>query len=153
MRGSEPRGRTMDTAELKRDWVGRTFDTVSFEIETESMLNFAKACGEQLPRYIDPEHPDFQAVPNYTSCFHGRRALPEGFPMAMEQSFDGGKCVEWKGPIRAGDTITAKSLLHDVYEKTGRSGGMIFIVHRMEFTNQHSEPVAVVDWKMIRKTG
>ena len=143
----------MDTGELKRQWVGKTFDTVSFEIGAESMLEFALACGEELPRYTDSGDPDFQAVPNYTSCFHGSRTLPDGFPMNMEESFDGGKSVEWKAPIRAGDTITAQSHLHDVYEKTGRSGGMVFIVHRMRFTNQRQELVSVVDWKMIRKTG
>ena len=45
----------------------------------------------------------------------------------------------------------ARSHIHDIFEKTGRSGGMMFVVHRMEFTNQREELVAVVDWKMIQK--
>lgn len=143
----------MDINELKSEWVDKPFDTVSFRIDAHEMVEFAEACGETLPQYTNPDHQDFQAVPSYTSRFHGRRALPEGFPVEMEQSFDGGKCVEWKAPIRAGDTITGQSHLHDVYEKTGRSGGMVFIVHRMEFTNQRDELVSVVDWKMIKKLG
>ena len=58
---------------------------------------------------------------------------------------------EWKAPIRPGDTVVARSHIHDIFEKTGRSGGMMFIVHRMEFTNQRDELVAIVDWKMIQK--
>lgn len=143
----------MDVTEVKKDWVGQTFDTVSFEIDTESMVEFALACGETLPRYTDPGDDDFQAVPSYTSRFHGRRALPEGFPIKLDNSFDGGKCVEWMAPIRPGDTIVARSHLHDIYEKTGRSGGMIFVVHRMEFSNQRDELVSIVDWKMIQKLG
>lgn len=143
----------MEINELKSEWVGKTFDTVSFEIDADEMVEFAAACGETLPRYTDPSHEDFQAVPSYTSRFHGRRALPDGFPVDMERSFDGGKCVEWKEPIHAGDTVVARSYLHDVFEKTGRSGGMVFIVHRMEFTNQRDELVSIVDWKMIKKVG
>jgi len=142
-----------DVQELKEKWTGQTFDTVSFEVERGALVEFALACGETLPRYIDPSDEDFQAVPSYTSRYHGRRQLPEGFPVDMDQSFDGGKCVEWHAPVRPGDTLTARSRIHDIFEKTGRSGGMMFIVHRMEFTNQHDELVSIVDWKMIQKLG
>jgi hypothetical protein len=39
--------------------------------------------------------------------------------------------------------------VHDVYEKTGRSGTMVFIVFRTAVTNQRGEMVAVVDQKMM----
>ncbi len=143
----------MDIAELKQKWAGQTFDTVSFEVDGSELVEFALACGETLPRYTDRSDDDFQAVPSYTSRYHGRRQLPEGFPVDMEQSFDGGKCVEWQAPIRPGDTLIGRSRIHDIFEKTGRSGGMMFIVHRMEFTNQRDELVSIVDWKMIQKLG
>lgn len=143
----------MDVGALKEKWTGWEFDEKSFEIGAEPMVEFAAACGETLPRYVDPSHPDFQAAPSYTSRFHGGRELPEGFPMKREKSFDGGKCVEFKAPIRAGDTITARSTIHNIYEKTGRSGGMMFVVHRMRFFNQRDELVSIVDWKMIQKMG
>ena len=141
----------MDVAELKKKWTGWTFDETRFEIEAEALSEFSLACGETVARYTDPGHPDFQAAPSYTARFHGGRPLPEGFPMKRETSFDGGKTVEWKAPIRPGDTVVARSHIHDIFEKTGRSGGMMFVVHRMEFTNQREELVAVVDWKMIQK--
>lgn len=141
----------MDVGELKQKWVGWTFDTASFDIRAESLAEFALCCGETLPRYTDPGDPDFQAVPSYTARFHGGRQLPDGFPMNREKSFDGGKCVEWKAPIRPGDQVTAHSHIHDIFEKTGRSGSMMFVVHRMEFKNQRDELVAIVDWKLIQR--
>ena len=141
----------MDVAELKEKWTGWTFDEARFEIEAEALSEFSLACGETVPRYTDAQDPDFQAPPSYTARFHGRRALPKDFPVDMATSFDGGKTVEWKAPIRPGDTVVARSHIHDIFEKTGRSGGMMFVVHRMEFTNQREELVAVVDWKMIQK--
>ena len=141
----------MDVAALKAKYVGHEFDESRFEIDGETSRAFAEACGETSPKFIDPADPDFQAPPSYTTRYHGRRQLPEDFPMEIIRSFDGGKCVEPKAPIRPGDVLTAKSYIHDIYEKTGRSGGMMFVVHRMEFFNQRGELASVVDWKLIQK--
>lgn len=141
----------MDVDALKAKYVGHEFDESRFEMEAESMQAFAEACGETLPKYVDPTDPDFQAPPSYPTRFHGRRSLPKDFPMEIARSFDGGKCVEPKRPIRPGDVLTAKSHIHDIYEKTGRSGGMVFVVHRMEFFDQQDELVSIVDWKLIQK--
>jgi len=141
----------VDVSELKEKWTGWTFDEVRFEIEAEALSEFSLACGETVPRYTDPNDSDFQAAPSYAARFHGRRQMPEGFPVDLATSFDGGKSVEWKAPIRPGDSVVARSHIHDIFEKTGRSGGMMFIVHRMEFSNQDDQLVAIVDWKMIQK--
>ena len=68
------------------------------------------------------------------------------------RGIDGGKAVEVHQPIRAGDVLEASSTIADIYTKTGRSGTMIFIVQRMSFVNQNSEPVATVDTRMIRNS-
>ena len=142
----------IDVVKLKADWTGFTFDTAEFEVATDDLVGFALACGESASRYTDPSHPDFQAVPNYPSRYVGRRVLPENFPrLGAGYGFDAGKCVTPLAPIRAGDKITARSQIADVYTKTGRSGTMLFIVHRMEFSNQRGEPVSVVDWRMVQQ--
>jgi acyl dehydratase len=142
----------IDVEALKRDWAGFTFDTAEFEAVASDLVGFALACGESAKRYTDPTDPDFQAVPNYPSRYVGRRILPDKFPrLGGGYGFDAGKCVTPLAPIRAGDKITARSQIHDIYTKTGRSGTMLFIVHRMEFQNQRGEPVAVVDWRMVQQ--
>ena len=144
----------MAIAEMKAKWVGSSFDSAEFEIDETRMLEFAAACGESDPRFTDPAHPDFQAAPTFTAQFHGHRMLPDDFDVfeAAGGSFDAGKCVVSHAPIRVGDKVTAKSQIADIYEKTGRSGHMTFVVHRMDFFNQNDELVSVVDWRLLQKT-
>jgi acyl dehydratase len=144
----------MEVAELKAKWVGSSFDSSEFEVTEEKMLEFAASCGDTDPRFCDASNPDFQAAPTFTSQFHGHRMLPEGFPGfgPYDGAFDAGKCVEAHTPVRAGDRLSASSEIHDIYEKTGRSGRMTFLVHRMAFSNQRGELVSVVDWRLLQKT-
>ena len=76
--------------------------------------------------------------------------MPEAFPAASARGFDAGKTVTAQGPVRAGSVLRARSKIADVYEKTGRSGAMVLIVHRMEF-ECGGEPVSTVDWRMVRQ--
>jgi len=137
--------------EINRHLVGKEFDVSSFEVSTEEIVQFATFCGDTDPRFTDPTHPDFQAPPTLTAKYTAWRMLPERFRPYGQRGFDAGKCVSVLGPIRPGDTLTAHSQLADIYEKTGRSGPMVFIVHRMEFENQRGEPVAVVDWRLVQQ--
>ncbi len=144
----------LSVAELKERFEGTVFDAVDVPARGEDMKEFALACGETDPRYTDRTHEDFQAPVNFTTKYHGARMLPEDFPRFDRRTMiDAGKAVAWHAPIRAGETITAKSHLHDIYEKTGRSGLMVFLVHRMEFTNAEGELLSVVDWRLILRGG
>lgn len=146
----ESSAKIVDVAKLKADWAGVEFDAVEVEAKAKHMLAFAKAVGETDPRFSDPDHADYQAPVTFTAKYVGRRMFPEGFPkIGSGMGFDAGKCVEFHAPIRPGDRLTAKSQIHDVYEKTGRSGSMVFIVHRMEFYNQASQLVSIVDWRLV----
>ncbi len=144
----------MTAQEVKARWAGTVFDRVEVEARGEDMLEFALACGETDPRYVDPAHPDFQAPVNFTTVYHGARMLPDDFPnFDLRRMIDAGKAVEWKRPLRPGERLGAQSSLYDIYEKTGRSGVMLFLVHRMEFRNPREELVAVVDWRLTIRGG
>ena len=138
-------------AGMQKKWIGREFDVAEFAVKKEEMLEWAHSCGELDPRYTDPSHPDLRAPDTFTAKFVSRRTLPEAFPHIGARGFDAGKTVFVHAPIRAGDTLTARSKIADIYEKTGRSGPMVFIVHRMEFQNQRGELVSAVDWRMVRQ--
>ena len=43
------------------------------------------------------------------------------------------------------------STIHDIYEKTGRSGSMYFIVLRNEISNQGGQKVAIVDHRIMQR--
>ena len=144
----------MPVAELREKFLGDVYDSIQVVAEPQKLLDFALACGETDPRYTDPRHPEFQAPVNFCSQFHGAKLLPKDFPaFDMRIMIDAGKAVYWHGPVRPGDKLTANSRLHDIYEKTGRGGTMMFLVHRMEFRNPSNELVAVVDWRLILRGG
>jgi hypothetical protein len=142
----------LNLAEVRENWVGIEFDWATFDMRTEEMVEWAQACGEEDPRFVDPAHPHIKAHPRYkTHCMSGR-VLPDGFPqIGGGFGIDGGKSVQVHAPIRPGDTLHATTTIADVFDKTGRSGTMIFIVQRMEFRDDRGELVSTVDWKMIKK--
>jgi hypothetical protein len=142
---------TMNVEDLKSRFTGHVFDEISLDVEAESLVGFARACGETLPRFLDPTDPDFQAVPNYTTRIHGTRSLPKDFPIEMHRCFDAGKSITVHAPVRAGDKIEGRSEIADIYEKTGRTGSMLFIVHRMNFYNQEGVHLATVDWRLVQR--
>lgn len=144
---------TPDLDEVRRQWVGVPFERGEHPILEHDLVVWARACGETDQRFVDPAHPDFQAHPTYTSRFSARPFLPDDFPQLGDGGIDGGKRVEVAAPVRPGDTLSSTTAIAEIYEKTGRSGTMVFVVHRMTFTNQRGEPVATVDSRMIRSLG
>ncbi len=144
----------VDLQAIKAEWAGREFDKTSFEVDLQKMLDWAESCGETEARFTDPTDPDFQAHPGFALGFSARWAMPPGFPEIGDgRGIDGGKTIEFHAPIHAGDKLAAVASIADIYDKTGRSGTMVFIVHRMDFTNQDGIRVATVDTKMIRQLG
>ncbi|MBW2499335.1 MAG: MaoC family dehydratase N-terminal domain-containing protein [Deltaproteobacteria bacterium] len=141
----------MDVKELKDRFTGFVFDEIDMDVEAESLRDFALACGETLARFTDPADPDFQSVPNYTTRIHGTRSMPEDFPIDPHRCFDAGKSVEVHAPVRPGDKVVGRSEIADIYEKTGRTGAMLFIVHRMNFYNQRGDHLATVDWRLVQR--
>ena len=140
----------MTAAELKERFGDTVFDSVEVEARGEDMVEFALACGETDPCFTDSSHPDFQAPANFATKYHGARMLPSDFPkFDPARMIDAGKAIEIHAPIRPDTKLTAKSHLHDIYEKTGRSGPMVFIVHRMEFSNASGQLVSTVDWRLV----
>ena len=74
----------------------------------------------------------------------GARAWLPVETTVVRSGFDAGKDIELGVPVRPGDTVDVRSTLHEVYEKTGRTGSMYFVVIRFTMTNQRGEMVAIV---------
>src|SRR5262249_58189054 len=89
------------------------------------------------------------APPTFVVRLRGRHFMPASLAQFGRAGFDAGKDIELGAPIRVGDVLTASSTVHDIYEKTGRSGTMAFIVLRTTVTNQRNERVAIIDQKMM----
>ena len=138
----------MEIEELREKFLKLNFDVAEFKVDGDDIVGFSLACGETQPRYTDPADPDFQAPPTFPARFHGRRMLPSDLPLGGKIPLDAGKAVMPQRKIRAGTTLVGKSHLHDIYEKSGRSGRMIFLVSRMELFDE-DELVSIVDSRMV----
>ena len=142
----------VDIDSLRQQWVGKVFQEIDLVVDQDRMLEWAVTCGETDPRYIDPAHPEFQASTSFPTHINAARMLPDDFMSAgPRRGIDGGKSIEWHRPMRAGDHLHATVEIGDIYDKTGRSGTMVFIVNRMSFYDADRQLVATVDWRMIRQ--
>lgn len=138
----------VDVGALRERFLDHEFDAKTFEIEADAIVSFATACGEEAPRYLDPTHPEFQASPTFASSLMTNRQMPPDFPDIDGLSMNAGKSMELKRPIRPGP-VTGHACLHDIYEKTGRSGRMVFIVSRMELFDAQGALLAVSDSRQV----
>jgi hypothetical protein len=142
----------VDLQPIRDRWVGKVFQEFDIVVDRERMLEWAITCGETDPRFIDPDHPDFQASTSFPTHINVARALPDDFDqIGSGRGIDGGKAIVWYRPMRAGDRLRVEVEISEIYAKTGRSGTMTFIVNRMTYKNADGEPVATVDWRMIRQ--
>lgn len=139
-----------DIENVREKFLNLDFDENTFEIDPEVTIEYARLCGETADRFLDKDHPDFQAPPTYVASLSGRRSLPENFPR-FGIGMDAGKGVECLKPIRPGETLTGKTHLHDIYTKTGRSGRMIFVVTRIEFYGANGDHLANSDSRMVMR--
>jgi hypothetical protein len=132
--------------------LGSEFDHSVSEPQTaEDIREFAESLGETNPAYFSGAP---IAPPTFCMRFRGNRFFHPSLPPEMFwRGFDAGKDIEFGVPIRAGDVITTRNVLHDVYEKTGRTGSMVFIVSRQQMTNQNGEIVAVIDSRFMLRPG
>jgi len=131
--------------------LGEEFDRSQHDpVTADELLAFARSLGETSPCYVE-DGPTLVGHPTYCIRFRGRKFFPDNLPEGLRtrMSFDAGKDIEFGVPIRAGDRVTVVSTLHELYEKTGRSGSMVFVVVRFTMTNQRGERVAVVDNRMM----
>ena len=62
---------------------------------------------------------------------------------------DGGKAVTCIRPVPVGAPLTGRTHLHEIYDKSGRSGRMIFLVSRMELYDADGNHLATNDARMV----
>lgn len=139
----------LDIEDLKSSFIDLEFDRKDFELDPEKVQTAAIACGETRPEFIDASHDEFQAPPAYLCSLAAGRHLPIDFPSLGGIPMDGGKAVACHAPVPTGKKLTGRTHLHDIYDKNGRSGRMIFIVSRMELYDENETHLATTDSRMV----
>ena len=132
--------------EFDRSVLGKDFVVGTFHVTAEMIKAFAQAVGETSATYLEAA----AAPPIFYDVFRADQ-IPDPKVKFGKVGFNAGQHCEFYAPIRPGDTITMKTRVTDVYEKTGRTGKMVFIVRETTYENQMGERVAVVEQSQVRR--
>ena len=136
---------------LNRALVGREFPPFVVTIERGKIKEFARAIGDLNPFYLDDrvgqasEWGDIIAPPTFMTTF--RDAAGDASDFLRELGTDisrllhGEQEFELHRPLRPGDTLLCRSRIVDIYEKSGRSGPMGFVVRETVATDRTGEIV------------
>jgi acyl dehydratase len=142
--------------EFDRSILGKEFVLGTFHVTSEMVKAFAQAVGETCPQYTDPEAAQrgpsagLIAPPIFYDAFRADQ-IPDPKVKFGKVAFNAGQRCEFYAPMRPGDTITMKTRVIDVYEKTGRTGKMVFIVRETTYENQKGEKVAMIEQSQVRR--
>lgn len=145
-----------EVLEYDRSVIGVEVEVGKFEVTKEQILAFCRAVGETNPLFTDEEaakagpYGGLVAPPTFYAIARVGQGLDPKVRFG-NTGFNAGQHCRFYEPIRPGDIITAKAQVADVYEKTGRTGRMVFIVRRTTYYNQHGRKVAEVDQSTVRR--
>ncbi len=138
--------------------INRVFEnTDPVEVNPEKIARFCASLGETNPLFTDPEaakkgpYGGIVAPPSFAVTFRNGRNFFEHIPRFGRRGFDAGKDVEFVAPVRPGDKISLSSHVKEIYEKTGRTGTMVFVVIRSTLKNQKDEVVAHIDHRFMNR--
>ena len=139
----------VDIEDLKDRFLNMEFDTKGFKLDADRACKIALATGNDRPCYSDPKDPNLQATHALLASLASGRRLPIDFPKLGGMVVDGGKAVTLIAPVPVNQELTGRTHLHDIYDKTGRSGRMIFLVARMEIYGPDETKLAITDSRMV----
>jgi hypothetical protein len=131
--------------ERLRGRVGVAGSPVISKVEAGHLRRFAEAIGDPNPRWLREAPPTF-LVALAPASYHAPEAEEYG-----KGWLNGGNRFELIEPVLAGDEIAATSAVADVYEKSGSSGSLLFIVFETTYVNQRGATVARVRGTAIRR--
>ena len=144
-----------DEIEFDHTVIGREVHAGRVEITREGIAAYCEALEETNPLYTDDvaaasgPYKGLVAPPGILQT--ARMSPPPDPGINFGTSFMAGSRQEYFLPIRPGDAIDGYASVKEVYEKTGRSGRMIFVVRRTRYVNQHGENVAALETSMVHR--
>lgn len=135
---------------IDKKWIGHALPVSEMELNRSRLRFFAKAIGETAPVYTDVAaaqaagYADLPAPPTFlfgAELDSGTTyQLLELLQVAQTKLLHGEQSFTYHQSACAGDTVTVKSAIEDIYEK--KNGALEFIVQAARATNQKNELVA-----------
>lgn len=132
--------------------IGRELPVHSVDVERGRLRFFARAIGETDAVYSDLSaaqaagHPDLPVPPTFLFCLEMEVPDPFAFYADMgihvSQILHGEQHFTYHAPVHAGDQVTFRARISDIYSKKG--GKLEFVVKDTEVSNQKQTPVATL---------
>jgi hydroxyacyl-ACP dehydratase HTD2-like protein with hotdog domain len=129
--------------------IGRKSEPKREIVTRRDIRKYAVATGNRQRKYLDGDlAPPMFHVPLFWDVVELDQLTSDGvsvdsllpkFP--LEKAMAGGLKIEYHKPIRPGDWLTSTRTLTDIYEKSGRSGALIFYEVIMDVVNDDQELV------------
>jgi len=125
--------------------IGVDGPAVMAPVEAGHVRRFAEAIGDPNPRWVKEAPPTFLVA-----------LAPVSLHLAEAEEYgkgwlNGGNRFEYFAPVKIGDQITATGRIADVYEKSGSTGTLLFIVFETDYVNQRGDLVARLRGTTIRR--
>jgi N-terminal half of MaoC dehydratase len=140
---------------IDRKWIGHKMPASVLPIERSRLQFFAKAIGETRAEYLEveaaraagyadlPSPPTFLMAADLDSGALDGLVHDLGIPLA--QLLHGEQSFTYHKAVCAGDTVTVRSVISDIYDKKG--GALEFVIKDSRATNQHEE--LVVEFRSV----
>jgi acyl dehydratase len=135
---------------IDKKWIGHELPASTLRIEHSRLQFFAKATGETRAEYLDaraaraagyadlPAPPTFLVAAELDSGASDRLLADLQIPLA--NLLHGEQGFTYYRPVCAGETVTVKSVITDIYEK--KQGALEFVVKTSRVIDQNNELVA-----------
>jgi len=132
---------------------GKEYPPYAVTVERGKIKEFARAIGDESPFYLDDEvgraspWGDIIAPPTFPVTFRndkaGTETLLHDLGVDIGRILHGEQEFEHFKPILPGRTYLCRGRITDIYEKTGKSGPMAFVVRETTITDGDNDIVCV----------
>jgi acyl dehydratase len=137
--------------EVNTSVIGKEYPPYTVTVERGRIKDFARAIGDANPLYLDDAvgaaspWGDVIAPPTFLTTFRDENdtgTMLRDLGVDIGRVLHGEQEFEIHRPIKPGETFLCRSKILDIYEKTGKSGSMAFVVREMTATDSTNEIVA-----------
>ena len=140
--------------QINKSVLGKEFPPYAVTVERGKIREFARAIGDLNPFYLDDrvgaasEWGDVIAPPTFATTFRDEgadtSALLRELGTDISRVLHGEQEFEIHRQLQPGQTYLCRAKVVDIYEKSGKSGPMAFVVRETAITDRDNELVATM---------